>query len=95
MCCDTIGELLIISKYKMFVEIDRVLCANGKIVLADFNKKGMKIVEEVHSREGRLHKNTSVMKDDVYSYFLGLGYDVKKHENGCHWLLVGKKLIQK
>jgi len=80
---------------KMLSEIDRVLCANGKVVLADFNRTGMKIVDAVHEKEGRMHKNSEVKKEDVYSYFSGLGYEIRAYEDNCHWLLVGIKKIER
>lgn len=83
------------SVNKMLAEIDRVLCADGKIVLADFNKTGMEIVEAVHKREGRAHENSGVTKDSIYSYFHALGYDIRSYQDRCHWTLVCKKLIQK
>ena len=76
---------------KMFSEIDRILCADGKIILADFNKNGMKIVSSVHKEEGRVHQDSGVSKDYVYSYFHSLGYEIKKYEDRCHWVLIGKK----
>ena len=79
---------------KMFSEIDRVLCVNGKAVLADFNKRGMEIVNAVHRKEGRVHKNSDVTKESVYSYFHGLGYEIKDYEDKYHWVLIGRKLIQ-
>ena len=80
---------------KMLSEIDRVLCANGKAVLADFNKKGMEIVDAVHKQEGRVHENSNVTKDSIYSYFRGLGYEFKDYGDKCHWVLIGKKMIKK
>ena len=80
---------------KMLSEIDRVLCANGKVVLADFNKKGMEIVNAVHKQEGRVHENSNVTKDSIYSYFRGLGYELKNCGDECHWVLIGKKSIKK
>ncbi len=79
---------------KMFSEIDRVLCANGKAVLADFNKRGLDLVNAVHKKEGRAHKNSDVTKDSVYSYFHGLGYEIKEYKDKCHWVLISRKLIQ-
>jgi|GEM_PF-112961 len=77
---------------KMLSEIDRVLCINGKVILADFNKKGMGIVDTVHKQEGRVHKNSGVTKDSISSYFHGLGYEIKDYEDKCHWVLVINKL---
>lgn len=79
---------------KMFSEVNRVLCPNGKAVLADFNKSGMEIVNSVHEEEGHIHEDSSVNKDYVYSYFQGLGYGIKEYDEKCHWLLIVKKLLQ-
>lgn len=79
---------------KMFSEINRVLCPNGRAVLADFNKSGMEIVNCVHKEEGRIHEDSGVNKDYVYSYFNGLGYEIKEYDEKCHWLLIVKKLLQ-
>ena len=76
---------------KMLAEIDRVLSVNGKILLADFNKRGMKIIESVHRQEGRVHENKSVTQNYVHSYFHDLGYDLKNFDNRCHWIIIGKK----
>jgi ubiquinone/menaquinone biosynthesis C-methylase UbiE len=79
---------------KMLAEIDRVLCLNGRVILADFNRKGIKIVEQVHSSEGRMHADSGVSEDYVCSYFRALGYEVKRYGEECHWALIGKKLLQ-
>ena len=79
---------------EMFAEADRVLCANGKLILADFNKRGMEIVNSVHKEEGRVHIDCGVTKDYVYSYFHRLGYDIKSYEDSCHWLLIVRKRIE-
>ena len=75
---------------KILSEIDRVLCADGKLVLADFNDKGMKIVEGVHKQEGRVHENAGVSEDYVHSYFHSLGYEIKRYQDMCHWIIITK-----
>lgn len=75
-------------------EADRVLCSNGKLILADFNKRGMEIIDSVHKEEGRIHIDCGITKDYVYSYFHGLGYELKSYEDRCHWALIGEKMIQ-
>ena len=80
---------------KVLSEIDRVLCADGKVVIADFNRKGMDIVGTVHKEEGRIHEDCSTEMDYIRSYFRGLGYDIKNFDDRCHWILIGRKSIQK
>jgi ubiquinone/menaquinone biosynthesis C-methylase UbiE len=76
---------------RMLSEIDRVLCCNGKAFLADFNKRGMKIVDCVHREEGRIHQDSGIGRDLVYSYFKHLGYVIESYNEECHWLLVISK----
>lgn len=80
---------------KVLSEIDRVICANGKAVLTDFNEKGMKIVNSTHKQEGRMHENSDVTKDTIYPYFCSLGYEIKEYADKYHWVLICKKLIRK
>jgi len=76
---------------KMLSEIDRVLCRNCKAVLADFNQKGMKIVNLVHKQEGCIHEDSGIGRDLVYSYFKHLGYGIESYDEECHWLLIMNK----
>jgi len=78
----------------LLLEADRVLCADGKLILADFNKRGMKIVNAVHRQEGRVHRDVGMGRDYIYSYFHGLGYEIKNYKEKCHWILLAKKQIQ-
>jgi len=41
-----------------------------------------------------MHEDSGVNKDYVYSYFQGLGYDIKEYDEKCHWLLVAQKLLK-
>jgi ubiquinone/menaquinone biosynthesis C-methylase UbiE len=75
---------------EMLSEIDRVLCRDGKIVLADFNRKGMETVNAVHKEEGRVHKDSKVTGDKIYTYFRDAGYEMKEYKDRCHWLLIGR-----
>ena len=79
---------------KMLSEIDRVLCTNGKLILADFNRRGMEIVDFVHKAEGRVHEDFGVEENYIHSYLHRLGYEISHFEDKCHWILVAKKKIQ-
>lgn len=75
-------------------EIDRVLCAGGKLIAADFNKQGMKIINSVHKNEGRTHEDSGVTKEHSYFYFNKLGYNITEPKNRYHWILIAEKKIQ-
>lgn len=74
-------------------ETDRVLSTSGRLILADFNERGMKIVGSVHKSEGHIHKNSGVSKDYVYFYLRDLGYKIENYEDKHHWILISKKQI--
>ncbi|MBU1147434.1 MAG: class I SAM-dependent methyltransferase [Candidatus Omnitrophica bacterium] len=78
----------------MLSEIDRVLSRDGKAVLADFNKEGMKIINSVHHREGRVHEDSGTTKRHIYSYFSKLGYKITQPEDQYHWILIAEKIIR-
>ena len=74
-------------------EADRVLCAGGRLILADFNKRGMKIVSAVHRRGGRIHEDSGIGESHIYSYLNSLGYEISRLEEKHHWVLIAKKIV--
>jgi len=76
----------------VFAEVDRVLSPGGKLILADFNRKGMDIVDLVHRHEGRKHKTSCIGREEAESWLGRKGYSIKRYEDKCHWILIaGKK----
>jgi len=75
----------------VFSEVDRVLSPEGELVLADFNKEGMEIVDLVHGHEGRKHKTTLIGMGEAEGRLKLNGYNVKRYEDKCHWILIADK----
>jgi len=75
----------------IFFEVDRVLSKEGKLVLADFNRKGMEIVDLVHGHEGRKHESSFIGRDVVESWLDRKRYKIKRYEDKCHWILIAEK----
>ena len=71
--------------------IDRVLAEGGKLVLMDFNDRGRSIVEKVHADEGKRHEGHFSGKGEARTWLLSKGYDVREHEDDCHWIMVAEK----
>ena len=76
---------------KLFAEIDRVLCVGGKALLADFNEKGMAIIEDVHKGEGRIHESFGIARNHAYDYFYNLKYKIQSYDETHHWALIAQK----
>jgi len=79
------------SPDKVLSEMDRVLKEDGKMVIADFNKKGLAIIRSVHHTEGRDHEDLGVGQEYISSYLSGLEYDVRHYEDEFQWVLMGLK----
>jgi len=75
-------------------EIDRVLSLNGRAIMIDFSKKGMEIINGVHKKEHRFHKDSGVTKDYVFSYYKSLGYKIEDYDDTYHWVLIAEKNAQ-
>ncbi len=75
----------------VLAEIDRVLRPLGKVILADFNQRGMEIVNGVHKDEGHAHEDSGIGREDIGRYFSKLGYYIKNYDDDYHWLLVAEK----
>ncbi len=75
-------------------EINRVLSDPGKIILSDFNDKGIKRIEAVHSRENRKHEGSFTGKKKVRAWLKDNGFIVREYEHICHWVIVAEKTAE-
>jgi 2-polyprenyl-3-methyl-5-hydroxy-6-metoxy-1,4-benzoquinol methylase len=76
---------------KILSEIERVLSEDGKAVISDFNEEGMRVIDSVHKKEGRLHENSGAGKGHIFSYFKKLGYNIKESGDKYNWIMVCEK----
>jgi 2-polyprenyl-3-methyl-5-hydroxy-6-metoxy-1,4-benzoquinol methylase len=74
-----------------FSEINRVLSPGGKVVMADFNEKGMGIIDAVHGAEGREHKRSPIGQAEAEGWFERSGYRSEKYQDECHWIIIAHK----
>lgn len=65
--------------YLVMHELTRVLKAPGKLIISDFSRKGMDLVNEIHHREGRRHPASNVSVNQVGVYLLERGFQIEKH----------------
>ncbi|MFC1480232.1 class I SAM-dependent methyltransferase [Candidatus Omnitrophota bacterium] len=76
---------------RIFSEVERVLSKEGKLILADFNNKGRKIIEDVHASEGRKHESSSISRNEAQKWLLDKGYNCKEYDDICHWVIIANK----
>lgn len=76
---------------RVFSEIDRLLTPGGKFIIADFNKRGMGMLDIIHKNEGRVHEDSGYGKGHCNSYFTRLGYKIQGWEEEFYWVLTAVK----
>jgi len=69
-------------------EFARVISYEGKIILSDFSKEGLEIVDKVHQSEGRRHQASPIGIKDIEKYFQQKGFDTESYQSKFQDVLV-------
>jgi len=64
-------------------ELVRVLSPSGKIVMADFNERGLALVDQIHALEGRRHELNGGTLAEAKRVLSRFGFEVEEHR-GMH-----------
>jgi 2-polyprenyl-3-methyl-5-hydroxy-6-metoxy-1,4-benzoquinol methylase len=73
---------------KVMDELARIVSFEGKIILSDFSKEGLAVIEKVHASEGRKHGFTAANLIDIEKYFLSKGFKTEKHRDEFQEILI-------
>ncbi len=77
--------------YQVIDELIRLLSPKGKLVLADFSEHGFKIIDKIHTTEGKTHEVCKTTLLDVESYLVKKGFSIKKQKSVCQSVLLAEK----
>ena len=66
---------------KVIDELIRIVTFEGKIILSDFTKEGLKIIDKIHTSEGRKHKAEQMTLSDISSYLESKRFSIQKHRS--------------
>lgn len=77
--------------YLVMHELTRVLKKPGKIIVSDFTRKGMDLVNEIHRNEGREHHVSNVSVNRVGVYLLEREFQLEKHRTAFQETIVAWK----
>ena len=58
----------LVNPYKVLDELIRLLTYNGKLILSDFNAKGLALMDAIHASQGGRHRAGNVTLSDVEHY---------------------------
>jgi len=73
-------------------EFIRILAPDGKIVLSDFNEKGLAILDKIHEREGRRHDVSGGTLADVKAVLAGRGFTITEYHTELQDMLVAGRI---
>jgi 2-polyprenyl-3-methyl-5-hydroxy-6-metoxy-1,4-benzoquinol methylase len=81
------------SPTKVIDELIRIVTFEGKIILSDFTKEGLKIIGEIHAKEGRRHEAGRVILPDISSYLESKGFRIEKDKSRFQDLIIAYRPI--
>lgn len=71
-------------------EMTRLLRHGGKIVLSDFNAKGLAIINECHTHEGKVHDYFKHDLSETRSYFIDRGFEISEFQSETQRVTIAK-----
>lgn len=69
----------LLNSFKVMEELIRIVSFDGKIVLSDFSKEGLRVVDKIHETEGRKHEVSQVDLNDMANYLLDKSFKIERH----------------
>ncbi len=72
-------------------EMLRVCKPSGELIISDLNEKGLKIMDEVHQKEGREHVCIGWRIDELEQWFKNKKLNCLKYSIDCEDILIVKK----
>ena len=79
------------NAYLVLDELRRVLSPEGKLVLADFNEAGFRLMDKIHGLEGNTHSGGKVSLRQAGAYLSDKGFFVRNAESAYQCVLIAGK----
>ncbi|MDD5005366.1 MAG: class I SAM-dependent methyltransferase [Candidatus Omnitrophica bacterium] len=76
------------NPHKVIDELLRVLSLGGKLVLSDFTKEGLDLMDKIHANEGNKHEAGKITLSDIERYLIEKGFKVDKMNSKFQGLLI-------
>jgi len=76
------------NPYKVLDELIRLLSFEGKLVLSDFSKEGMALMDKIHASEGRKHEVSKTILADIERYLIEKGFKIDKASSKFQEVLI-------
>jgi len=74
-------------------ELIRVLSPSGKIVLSDFNEKGLAVLDQIHALDGRKHELGAATLSEAKAVLIRHGLKIEEHHGAHQDVLVACRML--
>lgn len=81
----------LVSPYKVIDELMRLLIFSGKLIISDFTKEGLMLMDKIHAIEGRKHEVSNITLDDIKTYLIKSEFDIKQSSTQYQDVLIAQK----
>ncbi|MDD4980115.1 MAG: class I SAM-dependent methyltransferase [Candidatus Omnitrophica bacterium] len=78
----------LVNPYKVLDELIRLLSFEGKLILSDFTKEGMALMDKIHASEGRKHEVSKTTLADIEPYLIKKGFKINKASSKFQGVLI-------
>ena len=78
----------LINPYKVIDEFIRVLSFEGKIIISDFTKEGLEMLDKIHALEGKIHEVSKITLSDIEIYLGNKGFRTKEYKSKFQEVLI-------
>jgi 27-O-demethylrifamycin SV methyltransferase len=76
------------NPHKVIDELLRVLSFEGKLVLSDFTKEGLALMDKIHASEGNKHEVGKTTLADIEEYLIGKGFRITRSSSKFQEVLI-------
>lgn len=73
---------------KVIDELIRIVTFEGKIIISDFTKEGLEIIDKIHASERRIHEAGKTNLSDIERYLVNKGFRTQKHKSKFQKVLI-------
>jgi len=78
----------LVSPYKVLDELIRLLSLEGKLILSDFTKEGMALMDKIHASEGGKHQISKTTLTDIERCLIKKGFKIDKASSKFQEVLI-------
>ncbi|MDD4294103.1 MAG: class I SAM-dependent methyltransferase [Candidatus Omnitrophica bacterium] len=77
--------------FKAADELIRVLETKGRIAISEFNEKGFKIIDEMHSARGEKHDIQGISLNNFFMYLKEKNFSIKKYKGKFQDIFIAER----